>query len=131
MAHIDSDFTCVYCTATGTIFGTTDVYELGFSHLSISIFINYTFSWVDGSEALRDTLEMEKQVSLAFKALINSCDSVQDYYSADYLTGTWLQEQLAGQRELAGMINTLSNFRKDHEALADWMFSNNLLKKLA
>ena len=30
--------TCVYCTAAGTIFGTTDVYELGFSYLSISIF---------------------------------------------------------------------------------------------
>ena len=28
----------VYCAAAGTIFGTTDVYELGFSYLSISIF---------------------------------------------------------------------------------------------
>ena len=40
-AHIVSDFTCVYCTAAGTIFGTTDVYELGFSYLSISIFKFY------------------------------------------------------------------------------------------
>ena len=40
MGHIASDFTCVYCAATvGTFFGTTDVYELGFSYLSISIFI--------------------------------------------------------------------------------------------
>ena len=40
MAHIASEFTCVYCTTStaGTIFGTTDVYELGFSYLSISIF---------------------------------------------------------------------------------------------
>ena len=38
-AHIASDFTCVYCAAGGTIFGTTDVYnKLGFSYLSISIF---------------------------------------------------------------------------------------------
>ena len=37
-AHIASDFTCVYCAAAGTIFGSTDVYELGFSYLSISIF---------------------------------------------------------------------------------------------
>ena len=36
-AHIASDFTCVYC-ADGTIFGTTDLYELGFSYLSLSIF---------------------------------------------------------------------------------------------
>ena len=34
---IASDFTCVYYTAAGTIFGTTDVYELSFSYLSISI----------------------------------------------------------------------------------------------
>ena len=35
-AHIASDFTCA---AAGTIFGTTEVYELGFSYLSINIFI--------------------------------------------------------------------------------------------
>ena len=38
-AYITSDFTCVNCAVTGTIFGTTDVYELGFPYLSISIFI--------------------------------------------------------------------------------------------
>ena len=37
-AHIALDFTYVYCTAAGTIFGTTDVYELDFYYLSISIF---------------------------------------------------------------------------------------------
>ena len=45
-AHIASDFTCVYCTAAGTIFGTTDVYELGFSYLSISIFIGRELHFV-------------------------------------------------------------------------------------
>ena len=28
LAHIASDFICVYCATAGTIFGTTDVYEL-------------------------------------------------------------------------------------------------------
>ena len=37
-AQSASDFTCVYCAAAGTIFRTIDVYELGFSYLSISIF---------------------------------------------------------------------------------------------
>ena len=37
-AHIAPDFTCVHCTDAGTIFGTTDVYELGLTYLSISIF---------------------------------------------------------------------------------------------
>ena len=66
------------------------------------------FSWADGTEALRDALTMEKQVSIAIKGLITLCEGVEDFYSADYLTGTWLEEQLHGQRELAGMINTLS-----------------------
>ena len=52
----------------------------------------------------------------------------QDYHVADWLTSNWLDEQLAGQRELAGMINTINNFRRDHEDLADWMFSNSLGK---
>ena len=38
VAHIASEFICVYSAAAGTIFGTKDVYELGFSYLSISIF---------------------------------------------------------------------------------------------
>ena len=38
MAHIASHCTCVNSAPAGTIFGTTDVYELGFSYLSISIF---------------------------------------------------------------------------------------------
>ena len=51
--HIASDFICVYCTAAGTIFGTTDVYELGFPYLSISVFnetcisiFNYNFVYM-------------------------------------------------------------------------------------
>lgn len=50
----------------------------------------------------------------------------QDYMSADWLTGTWLDEQLDGQRMLAGMINSLNTFRRDHEDLADWMFDKEI-----
>ena len=42
MAHIASDFTCVYCAAAGTIFGTTDIYELGFSYLSLVSLVLYS-----------------------------------------------------------------------------------------
>ena len=45
-ANIASDFTCVYCRAAGTIFGTTGVYELGFSYLSISIFSLHWYNHV-------------------------------------------------------------------------------------
>ena len=36
--HTTTDFTCVYCVVTGTIFGTTDVYEPSFTYFSVSIF---------------------------------------------------------------------------------------------
>ena len=36
-AHIAPDFTRVVCTDAVTIFETTDVYELGFSNLSILV----------------------------------------------------------------------------------------------
>ena len=86
-------------------------------------------TWEDGEEALRDALNMEKLVTGSIKQIVDACDNDanQDYYSADWLTGTWLEEQLQGQRHLAGMINTLSVFRNNHEHLADWMFSNQLL----
>ena len=34
-------------------------------------------SWTDGEDALRDALTMEKAVSKAIKALIDTCDSDQ------------------------------------------------------
>ena len=50
------------------------------------------YVWSDGSEALRDALGMEKLVSGNIKNIIDACDgsSGHDYYSADWLTGTWL-----------------------------------------
>jgi len=83
-------------------------------------------SWTDAEEALRDALEMEKTVTAAIKRMIDVCEK-DDVFSADWLTGDWLEEQLRGQRELSGMINTFSTFRRDYESLADWMFSQHLL----
>ena len=42
--RIAIDFACVYCTVAGIIFGITDVYKLGFSYLSISIFNRYNLA---------------------------------------------------------------------------------------
>ena len=47
-AHIASDFTCVYCAAAETLFGTTDVYELDFSYLSVSTFRSEGRQWRTG-----------------------------------------------------------------------------------
>nr|ACO14799.1 Ferritin subunit precursor [Caligus clemensi] len=89
------------------------------------------YSWTDGLEALRDALAMEKKVSGSIKKIVDVCstEGKEDYLSGDWLTGIWLDEQMDGQRKLAGLINTLSNFRMDHEALGDWMFSESLLKE--
>ena len=49
------------------------------------------FAWSDGTDALRDALQMEKHVSGNIKNMIDSCDGANgnDYFSADWLTGTW------------------------------------------
>ena len=85
------------------------------------------FSWADGTEALRDALNMEKAVSKSIRDIIKICEDNNDVYSADWMTGAIMEEQLIGQRHLAGLVNTLSGFRVSHEHLADWMFSNQLL----
>merc|ERR1712241_540299 len=78
----------------------------------------YTWSGVD--EALRMALKMEKDVSAAMKNMIDICSATgqDDPHAADWLTGTWLEEQLQGQRSLAGLINTFNNFKRGHEELA-------------
>jgi len=87
--------------------------------------VNDKYSWRDGEEALRDALDMEKSVTRSIKKLVDICE--KDFHAADWLTGTWLDEQFLGQRHLAEMINTFANFRETHEELADWMFSQHLL----
>lgn len=60
-------------------------------------------------------LKMEKDVTGAMKNMIDICSSAgqDDPHAADWLTGTWLEEQLQGQRSLAGLINTFNNFKWD------------------
>ena len=64
-------------------------------------------------QALRLALKMEKDVSARMKAMIDVCSQAgeEDYHAADWLTGAWLEEQLTGQRHLAGLINTFNNFK--------------------
>jgi len=72
-----------------------------------------TFKWNGVAEALQMSLQMEKDVSGRMKDMIDACSQAgsDDPHAADWLTGTWLEEQLTGQRQLAGHINTLNNFR--------------------
>lgn len=90
--------------------------------------IEQTYSWPGVSEALQMALQMEKLVSGKMKEMIDICTQVgeDDPHAADWLTGTWLEEQLTGQRKLAGLINSLNTFKRGHEELAQWMFDQNL-----
>merc|ERR1712013_634596 len=72
--------------------------------------IEKTYTWSGVGEALTMALKMEKD----------------DPHAADWLTGTWLEEQLNGQRHLAGLINTFNNFKRGHDELAEWMFDQEL-----
>merc|ERR1711970_143944 len=90
------------------------------------IYRTYTWSGVD--EALRMALKMEKDVTGKMKEMIDVCSKTgqDDPHAGDWLTGTWLEEQLQGHRNLAGLINTFNNFKRGHEELAEWMFDQEL-----
>jgi len=86
------------------------------------------FYWNSVDDALRLALKMEKDVSAKMKEMIDICslEGGEDYHAADWLTGTWLEEQLTGQRKLAGMINTFNNFKRGHAEMAEWMFDQEI-----
>merc|ERR1711970_540088 len=86
------------------------------------------FYWSGVDDALRMALKMEKDVSARMKEMIDACSSAgsEDFHAADWLTGTWLEEQMVGQRQLAGLINTFNNFKRGHEDLAEWMFDQEI-----
>merc|ERR1711892_1130632 len=86
------------------------------------------YNWSGVDEALRMALKMEKDVSAKMKEMIDICSIAgqDDPHAADWLTGTWLEEQMQGQRHLAGLINTFNNFKRGHDELAEWMFDQEL-----
>merc|ERR1712105_435830 len=87
-----------------------------------------TYTWAGVGEALTMALKMEKDVTGRMKEMIDVCTTAEadDPHAVDWLTGIWLEEQLAGQRHLAGLINTFNNFKRGHEELAEWMFDQEL-----
>eukprot|EP00091_Calanus_sinicus_P017738 TRINITY_DN3842_c0_g1_i1.p1 TRINITY_DN3842_c0_g1~~TRINITY_DN3842_c0_g1_i1.p1 ORF type:complete len:211 (+),score=89.05 TRINITY_DN3842_c0_g1_i1:148-780(+) len=87
-----------------------------------------TYDWAGVDEALKMALKMEKDVSGKMKEMIDICSTAgqDDPHAADWLTGTWLEEQMQGQRHLAGLINTFNNFKRGHDELAEWMFDQEL-----
>ena len=50
---------------------------------------------------------------------------------ADYLTTEFMDEQLKGHRNIAGLINTLQGVLKKQPRLGEWIFDNNLSKSIA
>merc|ERR1711992_251417 len=89
---------------------------------------NYPYTWAGAGEALTMALKIEKEVSGLMKEMIDTCSAAgrDDPHAADWLTGTWLEEQLNGQRHLAGLINTFNNFKRGHPELAEWLFDQEL-----
>merc|ERR1712121_159268 len=86
------------------------------------------YQWDSVSQALRNALDMEKAVSRSMKNMIDLCSQggEDDPLAADWLTGTWLEEQLNGQRHLAGLINSLESFSHDHTELGEWLFAKEM-----
>jgi len=87
-----------------------------------------TYDWQGVAEALQMALSMEKNVTARMKLMIDICSEsgIEDHHAGDWLAGDWMEEQVQGQRQLAGLINTLNNFKRGHEGLAEWMFDQEL-----
>lgn len=87
---------------------------------------NDKYSWESPLSALRQALYMEKEVTRHIKGIIDYCADAEDHHLADYLTADFMEEQLQGQRTLAGYINTLRGLLKKNPAMANWTFDNKL-----
>ena len=83
--------------------------------------------WIDGATALEDALRLETEVTKSIRNVIQTCEKKPNYYHlVDYLTGVFLEEQLTGQRELAGKLSTLKKMMTNHGALGEFLFDKSL-----
>ncbi|KAH8409716.1 hypothetical protein KR222_002759, partial [Zaprionus bogoriensis] len=84
-----------------------------------------------GLSALEDAFKLETEVTQSIRALIKTCEGTardgedNDYHLVDYLTGVYLEEQLTGQRDLAGKITTLEKMKNTHGELGEFLFDKN------
>ncbi|XP_034112615.1 ferritin subunit isoform X2 [Drosophila albomicans] len=85
-----------------------------------------------GLSALEAAFKLETEVTNSIRALIKTCEGTakngedNDYHLVDYLTGVYLEEQLTGQRDLAGKITTLEKMMDSHGELGEFLFDKNL-----
>ncbi|XP_050744381.1 ferritin subunit isoform X1 [Drosophila biarmipes] len=84
--------------------------------------------WTDGASALSDALDLEIKVTRSIRKLIQTCESkpYNHYHLVDYLTGVYLEEQLHGQRELAGKLTTLKKMMDTNGELGEFLFDKTL-----
>uniref|UniRef100_A0A1A9VVI6 Ferritin n=1 Tax=Glossina austeni TaxID=7395 RepID=A0A1A9VVI6_GLOAU len=83
--------------------------------------------WTSGTEALEDALRLETDVTKSIRKLIQTCERKHNYYHlVDWLTGVYLEEQLHGQRDLAGKISTLKKMMDNHGGLGEFLFDKEL-----
>lgn len=83
--------------------------------------------WDNGVAALEDALNLETKVTKSIRKLIETCEKGYNHYHlVDYLTGVYLEEQLHGQRELAGKLSTLKKMMTNHGALGEFLFDKDL-----
>lgn len=84
-----------------------------------------------GLSALEDAFKLETEVTQSIRKLIKTCEgtardsSDNDYHLVDYLTGVYLEEQLTGQRDLAGKISTLNKMMSSQGELGEFLFDKN------
>jgi len=82
-------------------------------------------TWKSVSEALRDALALEKNVTANIKNIIKVCETgkdYNDYHAVDYLTGDFLQEQYEGMRKLSGHLSTMARMYEQFGSLAEVVF---------
>jgi len=82
-------------------------------------------TWKSMTEALRDALTLEKNVTANIKNIIKVCEGVKDnndYHAVDYLTGDFLQEQYEGMRKLSGHLSTMTRMYEQFGSLAEVIF---------
>jgi len=83
--------------------------------------------WESGAQALEDALDLEITVTKSIRKLIQTCEKKYNHYHlVDYLTGVYLEEQLKGQRELAGKLSTLKKMMTNHGALGEFLFDKDM-----
>lgn len=85
-------------------------------------------NWASASEAVRDAIELEKELNIRLHVLHTSADRLcKDPHLMDFLESEFLEEQVSSISQLSKLLTTLTSFGEGNQSMGEFLVDKELV----